>query len=166
MREIEVVHSLPVQFPREQVWGFLWDIEGIAACIPGCEKAEIREADRKYEVSVVRSISAFRIHMTLQIEVVERTPPACIVLMVTGRDLRLKSEFSQKLEVRIRDEHGSTFIDIHATLGIDGLLSKLSRHLIEMQIKQLLNDFSDNLAAELGRRIASLPSHEQYRPVQ
>jgi carbon monoxide dehydrogenase subunit G len=147
LREIEVVHPLVVQFPRNQVWGFLWDIHGIAACIPGCEKAEAKDVTR-------------------QIQVIERTAPASIILIISGRDLRLKSEFSQRVEIQIRDEHGGTFIHIHAAIRIDGLFSKLSQYLIEMQIKQLLNDFSDNFVLELGRRNATSPPHDEYSPAQ
>jgi uncharacterized protein len=136
VNEIKVQHSFSVPVSRNQLWTVLWDIEAVAACIPGCQAVLTKEIDRVYEATIRRKLGPILVGMKLDIQVIERTPQQSVVVAVTGRDLRLKSELFQTLDIQLRDEDGGTHVSVYAALTIDGLLATFSKYLIEMQMRE------------------------------
>lgn len=153
MSEIKVHHSFSIPVSRDQVWALLWDVEALTGCVPGCQVVVTREVDRAYEATVRCKLGPFLIGMKLDIEVIKRTPRQSIRVAVIGRDPRLKSDVSQTLDIQLREDDGGTSVSLHSALTIDGLLATFSNYLIEMQIKQVLNDFAENLVAKLNERV-------------
>lgn len=153
MSEIKVHHSFSIPVSRDQAWALLWDVKALTGCIPGCQAVVTREVDRAYEAIVRYKLGPFLIGMKLDIEVIKRTPRQSIRVAVIGRDPRLKSEVSQTLDIQLCAEDGGTSVSIHTTLTIDGLLAAFSKYLIEMQIKQVLNEFAENLVAKLNNGV-------------
>jgi carbon monoxide dehydrogenase subunit G len=151
--EIKVHHSFSLPVSGDEVWALLWDVEAVARCIPGCQAVVTREVDRAYEATVRCKFGPFLIGMKLDIEVIKRTPRQSICVAVIGRDPRLKSDVSQTLDIQLREDDGGTSVGIQSALTIDGLLATFSNYLIEMQIKQVLNDFAENLVAKLNERV-------------
>lgn len=152
MKEIQVLHSLFVQASRHQVWEFLWDVEAVVGCIPGCQSVITKEADQWYEASIRRKVGPFLIGMKLDIQVLRRIPMESLIVEVFGRDARLKSEVRQTLDVQLVDDREGTRVNIHARLTIEGMLATISKFLIEMQIKQVMNDFSEIFVLELNNK--------------
>jgi carbon monoxide dehydrogenase subunit G len=156
MKEIKVLHPFFVPVSRRQVWTFLWDVQAVASCIPGCQAVLIKEADRSYEASIRRKVGVFLVEMKLDIQVLRRIPLESITVEVSGHDVRLKSEFRQTLGIQLVDDADGTRVSIHAALTIEGMLATISKYLIEMQIKQVLNDFAENFVLELNKKNLSL----------
>ena len=41
-------HVFEIEAPPGQVWKFLWDIQAVAGCIPGCEEVITQEENKAY----------------------------------------------------------------------------------------------------------------------
>ena len=44
--------DLLIARPVEEVWEFLWDIEKLSRCIPGCQAVKTVKEREKYQLSV------------------------------------------------------------------------------------------------------------------
>ena len=115
MKEISLTHSFSVSASRDEAWAFLWDIETVARCIPGCQEVFVKQADSLYGAIVRRKAGPFLIGMELDIRVLQRNPPEAIVAEVVGSDRRLKSEVRQLLEIRLNPETDGTTVVVRST---------------------------------------------------
>jgi carbon monoxide dehydrogenase subunit G len=102
--------------------------------------------------------------MKLDIQVLRRIPLESMIVEVSGRDVRLKSEVRQTLDIQLVDDGEGTRVNIQATVTIEGVLATISKYLIEMQIKQVLNDFAENVVLELKKRTSSMYQQREYMP--
>jgi len=48
--------NLLIARPIEKVWDFLWDVEKLSHCIPGCQGVKTLKEREKYELSVKDSV--------------------------------------------------------------------------------------------------------------
>jgi uncharacterized protein len=150
MAQEEILHSFEIQAEPGVVWTFLWDIEGMARCIPGCQSVAAKTPDRSYNAVVRKKVGPFLVRMELAIEVLAQDAPNSILVEISGDDLKLKSHIRQLVDIRLsQGRDGGTAVAIHATLIMDGILASLGRPLIEMQVRQVLNDFSEAFQAKM-----------------
>jgi uncharacterized protein len=150
MAQQEILHSFEIQAEPGVVWTSLWDIEGMARCIPGCQSVSTKTPDRSYSATVRRKVGPFLVRMELAIEVLANDAPNSIRVEISRNDLKLKSHIRQLLDIRLSQGRDSgTAVDIQATLVMNGVLASLGKSLIEMQVRQVLNDFSEAFQAKM-----------------
>jgi carbon monoxide dehydrogenase subunit G len=95
-------------------------------------------------------VGPFLVRMELAIEVLANDAPNSIRVEISGNDLKLKSHIRQLLDIRLSQGRDSgTAVDIQATLVMNGVLASLGKSLIEMQVRQVLNDFSEAFQAKM-----------------
>jgi carbon monoxide dehydrogenase subunit G len=140
--EQDIKHSFIVEVKREQAWSFLWNLEAVAQCIPGCEEVRIQEAGKSYQARVRRNIGPFLIRMELDISVAESNPPQLIRVEVSGQDKRLRSKIGQKLAISLHEIGiNQSRIDVATTMELSGMLTVLGERLLSVQIQQELDLF-------------------------
>ena len=66
--------NLSIARPVEKVWEFLWNIEKLTSCIPGCESVKTIKDREQYELTVKDSVGPITVHFELLAEVKKLDP--------------------------------------------------------------------------------------------
>jgi uncharacterized protein len=141
----EIDHSFIVDANILRVWEFLWNVEAVAHCIPGCEEVSVVQENKYYTAQVRKKMGPFSVAIPLDVEVAEARPPECLSVSIKGNDRRLRSEVTQVLSLQLTQIGKSTQLHIRGEFSMTGLLGNLNRNLIGMQVLQVLDEFSSTL---------------------
>lgn len=137
-----IERSLIAETSRDRAWSFLWDIEALAKCIPGCEDVIVEEPGKRYKARMRRSVGPFLVRFELDIGVEQCIPLERVQVMVTGQDKRLRSQIRQRVTVLLSSsQDGRCQIDLTADLQLDGMLASLGERLLGAQIEQEVDGF-------------------------
>ena len=149
----DLEHSFRVEAERRQVWSFIWDVQAVARCIPGCKQVETLEEGKAYRALVQRKLGPFSFGMDLDIVVVETRAPEYLSVEASGDDRRLRSQLKQVISLSLEEEEdGGTTVTITGTFTLTGLLASLSKHLVAAQVGQVLEDFASTLQKAILER--------------
>ena len=117
-------------------------METLATCIPGCAAVETVVEGKVYNTRIKRRVGPFPLNFNLDITVAESKAPEFIAVEVSGSDRQLKSHVRERVSVLLSDAgDGRTRIEIATKLNITGLLASLSKSLISMHARQVLDEF-------------------------
>ena len=134
-----------------QTWAFLWDVERLARCLPGCEEARELEPGRRYEALVVERVGPFRTQFALEVKVVEEQTERLVRLHAAGKDQKLGTSFAGELEVRLQDPDAEgTALDILADIRVVGKIAGLGQVAIKRKAQDIMGRFGQAIVAELG----------------
>ena len=134
---------------KADVWRFLWDVERVAKCMPGCQ--EVREVSpERYEVVIEERMGPFKIRFDMEVEVLERREEELVRLGVQGSDRKLGTSSRGELEVHLEGlDSGSTALDIAADIQVTGKVASLGQAAIKRKAQDVVQKFAEALAAEL-----------------
>jgi len=144
--------SFVLPISRSDLWTLFWDIPTLAGCVPGCESADEIEPHKHYDASVQRKLGPFLMRMQLHIEIIEAVPEQKLVVKITGKDKKLRSNVEQNLTVMLSDEGAGTKVELHSEVTLSGMLGKLGETLIRTQLDATVREFFDNLRATAQQR--------------
>lgn len=138
---IEVEHTLEIERPAEEVFGYLTDVSRLAEWQTSAESAELegelREGARIREVRTFMGRSA-----TSTLEVTEYEPPRRFSLRVVEGPIRYSVEHAlEPLDGRTR----VTFVGRGETKGVPRLLQGAVRRAVERQFLKDLEAFKRTL---------------------
>lgn len=143
--------SLRVPATREAAWGFFWQTERVAGCIPGCTSAEEVEGGKSYRAVFEDSIGPYKVRFEMDIVVVEAREPERIRLQASGRDTRLGARQQVTLTVDLSDAAtGETAIDVLADVEILGKVATLGQFAIKRKVKSVVEGFAQCVSRELA----------------
>jgi carbon monoxide dehydrogenase subunit G len=63
--------EISVAVKPDRVWAFLWDVDRVARCLPGCKEAKTIVPHERYEAVVSERMGPFKVQFPLEIEVLE-----------------------------------------------------------------------------------------------
>ena len=153
--------SFGIEAPPALVWKFLWDIEAMAGCIPGCEEVITQVENKTYLAKMRRKIGPFVIRMEMDIEVTECVEPERVAMVVAGRDRKLKSKLSQTVTLALEGEpEGPSCIEVNTHLELSGVLASLGAILLRGHIQNEMDTFVKNVQAG----IEELKAGQAIRP--
>lgn len=141
----ELDHSFVVEAGISEVWRFLWNVEGVARCIPGCEQVSVIENNKYYAAQIKKKMGPFAVAIGLDIEVIDARAPHFLSVSIKGSDRRLRSELTQVISLQLTPIGDSTQLDIRGEFSVTGLLGSLNKNLIVGQVSQVLDEFSSGL---------------------
>lgn len=141
----QIEHSFVVEASISDVWNFLWRVEDVARCIPGCEQVSVIESHKYYTAQIKKTMGPFAVSIPLNVEVLEARPPHFLSVSINGSDRRLRSEVVQVLALHLTPICESVQLDIRGEFSVVGLLGSLNKNLIIGQISQVLDEFSTRL---------------------
>jgi carbon monoxide dehydrogenase subunit G len=160
--EKEITHSFDIVASARQVWEFLWDVEAMAHCVPGCEETSVVEEGRIYKAKVRRKVGPFYIRFELDIEVVESVLEQKTVVKISGRDKRLRSEIKQTITTTLKENNDrSTSVSINTVFHLSGVLASLGWSLLQGHIYQTLDETVDAIRESLHQRTAGESSAKE-----
>ena len=148
-------NAFVVDTTRERVWAFLWDLEAVAKCLPGCEEVLTQEPGLSYNARVRRNVGPFLIRFELDIAVIESAPLDRIQVAVSGEDKRLRSKVQQTIAVSLKDFGNSQCqIEIITDFRLSGMLAALGEGLLAGQIRQEIDTFVGSVKNALQERVS------------
>jgi carbon monoxide dehydrogenase subunit G len=148
-------NAFVVDTTRERAWAFLWDLEAVAKCVPGCEEVLTQEPSVSYKARVRRNVGPFLIRFELDITVIATLPLERIQVAVSGEDKRLRSKVQQNITVSLNDVgNGRCQIEIITDFRLSGMLAALGEGLLAGQIRQEIDTFVGSVQNALQERVS------------
>ncbi len=142
--------TLEVSAPRAAAWDFLWQIDRLAACLPGCKDVREVEAGKLFKASFEDSIGPYKVRFDMDITVQESRAPEFVRLSATGRDTHLGTSQQAALDVSLGERDGNrTAVTIAGDVQVLGKVATLGQFVIKRKVSQLSKQFAANLAAAL-----------------
>ena len=78
-----------VDTDTKSVWKFLWEVERLARCLPGCQEVEEIEPQKKYTVVVEERIGPFKARFEMDVEVLDLDLESRVRIQAVGKDRKL-----------------------------------------------------------------------------
>ncbi|HWP34013.1 MAG TPA: SRPBCC domain-containing protein [Thermodesulfobacteriota bacterium] len=149
---MRVEKQVTIRAGPEAVWAFLWDVERLAGCIPGCREARTVEPKRRYAARVEERIGPFKAAFPLDIEVLEAEAPRRLAARASGRDSALASAVKVELRVELAGrDGGETELHLAADVSVLGKLGTLGHGAIVRRADEIVAQFAEAIRQRLER---------------
>jgi uncharacterized protein len=136
--------NLIIMRPLEQVWDFLWNIEELSRCIPGCEGVKtIRELE-KYELSIKDSVGPITMQFQLLADVKKIEPLTLIEIAMEGKDFKAGG-VRQTMTLTLSPNGNDTQLDFQTDVNVFGRLGTLGYPFVKKKAEAVLKQFGDNV---------------------
>ncbi len=142
-------NSIEIGVPRDTAWDFLWDVDRLIACVPGCEEASTVEAGKRYKAKMVARVGPFKVTFPIEIEVLENEPKDRIKARATGSDNKIGSHLKVDLDVSLEDRGEATQVSVVASVDILGKLATLGHSIIKRKADNDMVKFAEAVKKEL-----------------
>ena len=142
-------NSIEIGVPRDTTWDFLWDVDRLIACVPGCEEASTVEAGKLYTAKMVARVGPFKVTFPIKIEVMENEPKKRIKARASGSDNKIGSHLKVELDVSLEDKGDATQLSFVASVDVLGKLATLGHSIIKRKADNDMVKFADAVKKEL-----------------
>ena len=140
--------NLSIARPVEKVWEFLWDIEKLASCIPGCEGVKTIKNREKYELTVKDSVGPITVHFELLAEVKKLEPLKRIEIALEGKDFKAGG-VRQTMTLVLTAKGSDSEIDFETDVNVFGRLGTLGYPFVKKKAETVINEFSENVKSAI-----------------
>ena len=140
--------NLSIARPVEKVWEFLWDIEKLTSCIPGCEGVKTIKDREKYELTVKDSVGPITVHFELLAEVKKLEPLKRIEIALEGKDFKAGG-VRQTMTLVLTAKGSDSEIDFETDVNVFGRLGTLGYPFIKKKAESVINEFSENVKSAI-----------------
>jgi len=148
---VKVEREIGIKAPRETVWGFLWDVPRLAACIPGAREVRTVEEKKRYSALVGERVGPFKVEFPLEIEVLEALPPERLRARAGGRDGKVDGLVKVELDLSLAEAGAGTSLRLSAEISVLGKLGTLGHSVIVRKGNEIVDRFASALQAELEK---------------
>ena len=142
-------NSIEIGVPRDKAWDFLWDVDRLIACVPGCEEASTVKAGEEYTAKMVARVGPFKVTFPIKIEVLENEPKDRIKARASGSDNKIGSHLKVDLDVSLEDRGEATQVSLVASVDILGKLATLGHSIIKRKADNDMVKFAEAVKKEL-----------------
>jgi len=140
--------NLLIARPVEKVWEFLWDIEKLSSCIPGCEGVKTIKEKEKYELKVKDSVGPITVHLELLADVKKLEPLKSIEIAMEGKDFRAGG-VRQTMTLVLTAKGSESEIDFETDVNVFGRLGTLGYPFVKKKAETVINEFSENVKSAI-----------------
>ena len=143
---IELARTIELPLAPDDAWTALWNVSGVARCLPGCQSVEELEPRRRYRAIVKDRVGPFTVTIPLDVEVEPSEAARELRIKATGRDSILGSPVRMALTARLTpgEASGSSLaLDGHAEVG--GKLAALGQAVIHRKTRDVMDTFARQL---------------------
>jgi carbon monoxide dehydrogenase subunit G len=145
---VEIADSFRVDRPIDETWKVLLDIERIAPCLPGAELQEVEGDDYRGVVKVKVGPITAQYKGTAKLAEVDEAGRR-IVLDAAGRDTRGQGNAKATIVVTMREDAGTTAVDVNTDLSITGKVAQFGRGVMADVSAKLIRQFVENLERDV-----------------
>ncbi|MGH9637868.1 MAG: CoxG family protein [Candidatus Angelobacter sp.] len=136
--------SLLIARPVEKVWKFLWDIEKLSRCIPGCQGVKTIKEREKYELSVKDSVGPITVQFELLADVKKLEPLKLIEIAMEGKDFKAGG-VRQTMALTLSPKGNDTQVDFQTDVNVFGRLGTLGYPFVKKKAEAVIKEFGDNV---------------------
>jgi carbon monoxide dehydrogenase subunit G len=149
---VEFGGTVTIEAPRQAVWDYLADFEGLAGCGPGVESVE-RIDDRHARVVAKLGVGFITSRFTIDLELGALEPPDRASL--TGRGEAPGTQVEGRADMRLSGPpDGPTELDWRAEVDLFGSLAGIGTRMIESTAGRLIDQAFDCVRARLAASAA------------
>jgi uncharacterized protein len=141
--------ELTVGAPRDRVWAFLWDVERVTRCLPGCRDARTVVPHERYECVVSERVGPFTVRFPMDIRVLEVEDQRRLKAQATGRDSAMGSSLKVTLDLTIEGDGAESKLRIASETSVLGKLGTLGHGIIQHKADGIMAQFADAVRREL-----------------
>ena len=158
---MEFDNSFEVPLKPAEAWSVLMDIRRIAPCMPGAELTEIvDEKNYKGKVAVRLGPVALAFAGLVTFEEIDNANRTARV-KAQGTDAKGRGGANAKASFRVEDgASGGSKVLVHTDLTLSGSVAQYGRGvgMIQTTATQIMNQFANNLKAQLAREGTATPT--------
>ena len=136
--------NLLIARPVEKVWEFLWDIEKLAGCIPGCEGVKTIKDREKYELKVKDSVGPITVHLDLLADIKKLEPLKSIEISMEGKDFKAGG-VRQTMALALTPKENETEIGFEADVNVFGRLGTLGYPFVKKKAESVIKEFGEKI---------------------
>ena len=141
--------EIAVAASPDKVWAFLWDVERVAKCLPGCRDVRTVVPHERYEAVVGERVGPFKVQFPLDIQVLEADEARRLRAQATGRDAAMGSALKVMLDLQLeKTDTGSRLVIVTET-SIMGKLAALGHSVIQHKADGIMTQFAQAVQREL-----------------
>ncbi|HEX9663653.1 MAG TPA: SRPBCC domain-containing protein [Candidatus Binatia bacterium] len=140
--------DLLIARPVEEVWEFLWDIEKLSRCIPGCQGVKTVKEREKYELKVKDSVGPISVQFELMADVKKLEPLKRIEIAMEGKDFKAGG-VRQTMTLALAADGSDTKVDFETDVNVFGRLGTLGYPFVKKKAEAVIKQFGDNVKAAI-----------------
>jgi len=141
--------EISVSVSPELVWAFLWDVERVARCLPGCREVRTVVPHERYEAVVSERVGPFKVQFPLEIQVLEAEEPRRLKAVASGRDASVGSSLKVTLDLRLEGGGAGSRLVIVSEANVLGKLGTLGHSIIQHKADGIMTQFAQAVRQEL-----------------
>jgi uncharacterized protein len=111
--------NLVIGRPVEKVWEFLWDVEKLSRCIPGCQAVKTIKEREKYELSVKDNVGPISVDFEMVADVKKLEPLKRIEIAMEGKDFK-SGGVRQTMALALSPKGNNTQVDFETDVNVFG----------------------------------------------
>jgi uncharacterized protein len=140
--------TLVITRPVEKVWEFLWDIEKLSRCIPGCQGVKTIKEREKYELSVKDSVGPITVQFELLAEVKKLEPLKLIEIAMEGKDFKAGG-VRQTMALALSPKGNDTEVGFETDVNVFGRLGTLGYPFVKKKAEAVIKEFGDKVKSAI-----------------
>ena len=134
----------------ERLWVLFFDVQRVAALIPGCENVREISPLASYAAVMKQKIGPFKLEMPTDITVQEQEAPSRVRMRASGRDKFTGTTLEVMLTVSLAAlADGGTRLAVDADMQVNGRLASLGYAVVKKKSEELFTEFERRLRTEL-----------------
>ena len=141
--------EIAVAASPDKVWAFLWDVERVAKCLPGCRDVRTVVPHERYEAVVGERVGPFKVQFPLDIQVLEADEGRRLRAQATGRDAAMASALKVMLDLQLEKTDTGSRLMIVTETSIMGKLAALGHSVIQHKADGIMTQFAQAVQREL-----------------
>ena len=145
--------NVAIRAPRKKVWDFLTDPNQIGQCVPGVEKIEIVEPNKKYRGVVSVGLGGVRARFNGDVDVLELDEPNRAKLKAHGTATGTAADLVSEMSLS-DGEDGNTLVNWTADVNVSGQLASLASRLMVPVSQKLSEQFYNEVRIRIERDAA------------
>lgn len=142
--------NLLIARPIEKVWAFLWDIEKLSKCIPGCQAVKTLKERERYELSVKDSVGPITVQLEFLADVKKIEPLKRIEIAMQGKDFKAGG-VRQTMALALASKDNETQVDFETDVNVFGRLGTLGYPFVKKKAEAVIKEFGDNVKGAIEK---------------
>lgn len=136
--------NLLITQPVEKVWEFLWDVEKLSRCIPGCQSVKTVKEREKYELTVKDNVGPITVQFEMLADVKKMDPLKRIEIAMEGKDFKAGG-VRQTMALALTPRGSHTEIAFETDVNVFGRLGTLGYPFVKKKAEAVIKEFGDNV---------------------
>lgn len=140
--------NLLIARPVEKVWEFLWDVEKLSQCIPGCQSVKTVKEREKYELTVKDNVGPITVQFELLAAVKKMDPLKLIEISMEGKDFKAGG-VRQTMALALTSKGDVTEIRFETDVNVFGRLGTLGYPFVKKKAEAIIKEFGEKVKSAI-----------------